>query len=164
MASADFSRFVVTTAPAAHETSRDKSRTFPRLPAQSTHEGYGCLWDFTACSQLIRLIRLLIGFLFVGPRFRYGFFSPTPHDVKLASRYRVRRQLRPLGLPPKLRDMPVILKKRARAVWPALFAFPRSYASAASNTRLTFSLQASYFSPGLASYSFSSPTNIVGTL
>ena len=111
MASADFSRFVVTTAFTVHETSRDKSRTFPRLPAQSTHEGYGCLWDFTAFSQLIRLIRLVIGFLFVGPRFRYGFFSPTPHDVKLASRYRVRRQLRPLGLPPKLRDMPVILQR-----------------------------------------------------
>ena len=112
MASADFSRFVVTTAFTAHETSRDKSRTFPRLPAQSTHEGYGCLWDFTAFGQLIRLIRLLIGFLFVGPRFRYGFFSPTLRSVKLASRYRVRRQLRPLGLPPKLRDMPVIPKMR----------------------------------------------------
>ena len=64
---------------------------------------------FAACSQLIRLLRLDIGFLFVGPRFRYGFFPPVPRGTKLASRYRVRWQLRPLGLPPKLRDMPVIL-------------------------------------------------------
>ncbi len=68
----------------------------------------GCLWDFTAVSQFIRLMRLIIGFLFVGPRFRYCFLSPTPRDVNLASRYRVRRQLRPLGFPPKLRNMPVI--------------------------------------------------------
>ena len=111
MASADFSQFVVTTAnETACETSRDKSRTFPRLPVRSTQQGYGCLWDFAAFGQLIRLLRLVIGFLFVGPRFRYGFFSPPPHGVKLANRYRVRRQLRPLGLPPKLRDMPVIPK------------------------------------------------------
>jgi hypothetical protein len=70
--------------------------------------------DFTAFCQLIRLLRLGIGFLFVGPRFRYGFFSPAPHDAELASHYRVRRQLRPLGLPPKLRDMPVI-QKQSRA-------------------------------------------------
>jgi len=67
--------------------------------------------DFTDFSQLIRLLRLDIDFLFVGPQFRYGFFSPAPHGAKLASRYRVRWQLRPLGLPPKLRDMPVIPKK-----------------------------------------------------
>ena len=73
--------------------------------------GYGCLWDFAVLSQLIRLLRLVIGFLFVGPRFRYGFFSPVPHGTKLASRYRVRWQLRPLGLSPKVRDMPVIHKK-----------------------------------------------------
>ena len=109
MASADFSQFVVTTANgAACETSRDKSRTFPRLPVRFTQQGYGCLWDFAALCRLILLLRLVIGFLFVGPRFRYGFFSPAPHGAKLASRYRVRRQLRPLGLPPKLRDMPVI--------------------------------------------------------
>ena len=112
MASADFSQFVVTTAnETACETSRDKSRTFPRLPIQFTQQGYGCLWDFAALSQLIRLLRLVIGFLFVGPRFRYGFFPPVPRGIKLASRYRVRWQLRPLGLPPKLRDMPVILKR-----------------------------------------------------
>ena len=28
-------------------------------------------------------------------RFRYPFFSPTPHDVNLGSRFGVRRQLRP---------------------------------------------------------------------
>ena len=115
MASADFSQFVVTTAnETACETSRDKSRTFPRLPVRFTQQGYGCLLDFAASCQLIRLLRLGIGFLFVGPRFRYGFFSPTPHGVKLASCYRVRRQLRPLGLPPKPRDMPVIHEKPVR--------------------------------------------------
>lgn len=108
--SADYSQLVVTTANGTScETSRDKSRTFPRLPARFTPLSYVCLWDFTAYSQLIRQCRLIIGFLFVGSRFRYGFFSPVPHDAKLASRYRVRRQLRPLGLSPKLRDMPVIL-------------------------------------------------------
>ena len=123
MASADFSQFVVTTAnETACETSRDKSRTFPRLPVRSTLQGYGCLLDFAACSQLIRLLRLDIGFLFVGPRFRYGFFSPTSRNVKLANRYRVRWQLRPLGLPPKLRDMPVIPQKgRHAAVMCTLF-------------------------------------------
>ena len=114
IASADFSQFVVTTAnETACETSRDKSRTFPRFPVRFTQQGYGCLLDFAVFSQFIRLLRLVIGFLSVGPRFRYGFFSPVPHDTKLASRYRVRRQLRPLGLPPKLRDMPVIQKQTA---------------------------------------------------
>jgi len=89
----------------------DKSRTFPRLPVRFTQQGYGCLLDFTAFCQLIHLLRLAIGFLFVGPRFRYGFFSPALHSAKLASRYWVRWQLRPLGLPPKLRNMPVIQKR-----------------------------------------------------
>ena len=115
MASADFSQFVVTTAnETVCETSRDKSRTFPRLPVRSTQQGYGCLLDFTDFGQLIRLLRLDIDFLFVGPQFRYGFFSPAPHGAKLASRYRVRWQLRPLGLPPKLRDMPVVPKRNGR--------------------------------------------------
>ena len=61
---------------------------------------YGLLWDFTALGQLIRHMSLGIRFLFVRLRFRYCFFSPTPHDVNLASRYRVRRKLRPLGLSP----------------------------------------------------------------
>ena len=65
------------------------------------------LLDFAVFGPLIHQRRLVIGFLFVGPRFRYGFFSPAPLDAKLAIRYRVRWQLRPLGLPPKLRDMPV---------------------------------------------------------
>ena len=126
MASADFSQFVVTTAnETACEISRDKSRTFPRLPVRFTQQGYGCLLDFTAFCQLIRLLRLGIGFLFVGPRFRYGFFSPAPHDAELASHYRVRRQLRPLGLPPKLRDMPVIQRRGIRhsAGCPAAYGF-----------------------------------------
>jgi len=58
--------------------------------------GYDCLLDFTAVCQLIRHVSLGIRFLCIGLRFRYCFLSPTPRDVKLASRYRVRRQLRPL--------------------------------------------------------------------
>ncbi len=64
----------------------------PNLP----NIGYGCLLDFTTFCQLIRYVGLTIRFLFVRLRFRYCFFSPTPHDVKLASRSGVRRQLRPL--------------------------------------------------------------------
>ena len=72
---ADFSQFVVTTAnETACETSRDKSRTFPRSPARFTPPGYGCLLDFAAFCPLIRQCRLVIEFLFVGPQFRYGFF------------------------------------------------------------------------------------------
>lgn len=51
--------------------------------------------NFTVFCQLVRLIRLHIRFLFVRPRVRYCFFSPKRHHLKLASRYRVRRQLRP---------------------------------------------------------------------
>ncbi|MBQ5664165.1 MAG: hypothetical protein IIV19_07050, partial [Bacteroidaceae bacterium] len=51
--------------------------------------------NFTAFGQLVRLIRLSIRFLFVRPRIRYCFFSPKRHRLKLASRYGVRRQLRP---------------------------------------------------------------------
>ena len=58
--------------------------------------GYGCLLDFAVCCQLIRHARLIIRFLFVRLRFCYPFFSPTPHSANLGSRYRVRRQLRPL--------------------------------------------------------------------
>ena len=52
--------------------------------------------NFTAFGQLVRLIRLGIRFLFVRPRFRYCFFSPKGHPLKLASRYGVRWQLRPV--------------------------------------------------------------------
>ena len=52
--------------------------------------------SFAVCSQLVRLICLCIRFLFVRPRVRYCFFSPERHRSKLASRYGVRRQLRPL--------------------------------------------------------------------
>ena len=51
--------------------------------------------NFTVFCQLVRLIRLHLRFLFVRPRVRYCFFSPKRHRLKLASRYRVRRQLRP---------------------------------------------------------------------
>ena len=84
----------------AHETSWDKLHYFPRLPARFTHRGYGHLQDFTAISRLIRPARLVIGFLFVRPRFRYPFLSPERHRSNLGNRYRVRRRLRPLGLSP----------------------------------------------------------------
>ena len=51
--------------------------------------------NFTVFGQLVRLIRLNIRFLFVRPRFHYCFFSPERHHSKLASRFGVRRQLRP---------------------------------------------------------------------
>ncbi|WP_145992917.1 hypothetical protein [Hoylesella timonensis] len=51
--------------------------------------------NVTAFGQLVRLIRLSIRFLFVRPQVRYCFFSPKGCPLKLASRYRVRWQLRP---------------------------------------------------------------------
>ena len=111
MASADFSQFVVTTAnepPARpHGISPEP---FPVYSPDLRIKVTVAFWDFDVFGHLIRLIRLTIRFLSVEPRFRYYFFSPTPHDVNLASRYRVRWQLRPLGLSPKVRDMPVIPK------------------------------------------------------
>jgi hypothetical protein len=98
MASADFSQFVVTTAnETACETSRDKSRTFPRLPARFTPLGYGCLLDFTVSSPLIRQRRLVIGFLFVGPRFRYGFFPPCTSRRKACQSLSGSSATTPLG-------------------------------------------------------------------
>ena len=47
-----------------------------------------------ACCPLIRYTSLIIRFLFVRLRFCYCFFSPTPHDVNLASRFWVRCELR----------------------------------------------------------------------
>ena len=114
MASADFSQFVVTTDRAPPVRPHGISpEPFPVYSPDLRIKVTVAFWDFDASSHLIRLIRLTIRFLSVEPRFRYCFFSPTPHDVNLASRYRVRWQLRPLGLPPKVRDMPVILKKGA---------------------------------------------------
>ena len=107
----------------ACKTSRDKSYVFPRLPARFTHQGYGCLLDFAADSQLVRLMCLGIGFLSVRPRLRYCFFSPAPHDANLANRYRVRRQLRPLGLSPQTYDMPVILIRLGKQCFPNSEAF-----------------------------------------
>ena len=52
--------------------------------------------DFVTFGPLILRMRLGIKFLFVRMRFRYPFFSPTSHNMNLGSRYRVRRQLRPL--------------------------------------------------------------------
>ena len=66
--------------------------------------------NFTAFSQLVRLIHLSIRFLFVRPRFRYCFFSPKGRPLKLVSRYGVRWQLHPGGLSPQMYNMPVILK------------------------------------------------------
>ena len=80
----------------ACETSRDKPASLSsstcliyahglRLPL-----GLRCLRPaYPPCTPYIR-------FLFVRLRFRYPFFSPTPRDVNLGSRYGVRRQLRPL--------------------------------------------------------------------
>ena len=42
---------------------------------------------FDVSCHLARRVRLHIQFLSVGPRFRYCFFSPAPHDANLASRY-----------------------------------------------------------------------------
>ena len=94
---ADFSQFVVTTAnETVCETSRDKPVSLSsstcliyahglRLPL-----GLHCSMPaYPPCTPFIR-------FLFVRLRFRYPFFSPTPHDVNLGSRFGVRRQLRPL--------------------------------------------------------------------
>ena len=96
MASADFSWFVVTTAVPSmrpHGISRHSFLVYlPNLHIRITVT----LLDFVTFGPLIRRMRLGIRFLFVRLRFRYCFFSSTPHDVNLASHYGVRRQLRPL--------------------------------------------------------------------
>ena len=84
--------------------------------------------DFVTLSPLILRIRLGIKFLFVRLRFRYPFFSPTPHDINLGNRFKVRRQLRPGGLSPQTDGMPVIPKKssdtyRVRAYFKGFMAF-----------------------------------------
>ena len=66
--------------------------------------------DFVTFGPLILRMRLGIKFLFVRLRFRYPFFSPTPHDINLGNRFKVRRQLRPGGLSPQTDGMPVIPK------------------------------------------------------
>ena len=75
---------------------------------------YDCLLDFATLGPLIRHTSLGIRFLFVRLRFRYPFFSPTPHDINLGNRFKVRRQLRPGGLSPQTDGMPVILEKVPR--------------------------------------------------
>ena len=57
---------------------------------QNPDMGYGYLLGFAVVCQLTRHIRLSSGFLSVGLRFRYLFFSPAPHDANLESRYKVR--------------------------------------------------------------------------
>ena len=80
--------------------------------------------DFVTFGPLILRMRLGIKFLFVRLRFRYPFFSPTPHDINLGNRFKVRRQLRPGGLSPQTDGMPVILKKqRCTSHAPLLFLF-----------------------------------------
>ena len=46
--------------------------------------------DYAPTTGTIIALTLNIGFLSVGLRFRYLFFSPTPHDTNLESRYKVR--------------------------------------------------------------------------
>ena len=70
--------------------------------------------DFVTFGPLILRMRLGIKFLFVRLRFRYPFFSPTPHDINLGNRFKVRRQLRPGGLSPQTDGMPVIPKTAIR--------------------------------------------------
>lgn len=70
-ASADFSIFVVTILAWAADISQEKPYIFPRLPAWSTPQGYGHLWNYVAFSQLVRLTRLHIGFLSTRIRVRY---------------------------------------------------------------------------------------------
>ena len=121
----DFSQFVVTTeSVTACETSRDKPASLSlstcliyahglRLPL-----GLRCLRSaYPPCTPYIR-------FLFVRLQFRYPFFSPTPHDVNLGSRYGVRRQLRPYGLSPQTDGMPVIPVKSRLIFIRRLFYIP----------------------------------------
>ena len=94
--SADSSTFVVTILnglPRPHGISHTSFIVYlPNLRIKVTV----AFWNFTAFCQLVRLIRLGIRFLFVRPRFRYCFFSPKGRPLKLASRYGVRWQLRPV--------------------------------------------------------------------
>ena len=115
-ASADFSQFVITTAnETVCETSRGKSpnlSSFTRpiyAPWLRLPLGLCCLMPAYphGTPYIGRHGNKYRDFLSVRPRFRYPFFSPVPHGSNLGSRYRVRWQLRPLGLSPKVCDMPV---------------------------------------------------------
>ena len=85
-------------------------------------------WNFTVLCQLVRLIRLSIRFLFVRPRIRYCFFSPKRHRLKLASRYRVRRQLRPEWTFTTdiwhARHTRNRVGRETKVFWPAFVSFP----------------------------------------
>ena len=79
--------------------------------------------DFDAFSHLIRLIRLTIRFLSVEPRFRYCFFSPTPHDVNLGSRYGGSSATTPLvDFHPRFGACPSYRKKSPRIIIQGLFS------------------------------------------
>ena len=124
MASADFSQFVVTTDRAPSVRPHGISpEPFPVYSPDLRIEVTVAFLDFDALCHLIRSIRLNIRFLSVEPRFRYCFFSPASHDTNLASRYRVRRQLRPSGLSPEVRDMPVIQRRKEGRI--AFFCWQR---------------------------------------
>ena len=112
MASADLSWFVVTTAnEAVHEISRGKSSIFPRLPAGSTHAGYGCLLDFMAHGPLILRMRLLScscssGYDFVIPSSRLHLTIQT-----LGVALGFVGNYAPRGLSPQIDGMPVAPRK-----------------------------------------------------
>ena len=71
---------------------RPSCRTLPPFAGSSAHVAY------------------VIGFLSVGLRFRYCFFSRSVTGLRFASRYEVRRQQRLRGLSPQNNYMPNIQK------------------------------------------------------
>ena len=99
--------------------------------------------DFVTFGPLILRMRLGIKFLFVRLRFRYPFFSPTPHDINLGNRFKVRRQLRPGGLSPQTDGMPVIPinKNHAKMTW---FSLRLQACVTSSRLKALLSLRSSY--------------------
>ena len=92
--------------------------------------------DFVTFGPLILRMRLGIKFLFVRLRFRYPFFSPTPHDINLGNRFKVRRQLRPGGLSPQTDGMPVIPKRQSEVHLIAIFVMSDSSLSSVRSDSL----------------------------
>ena len=97
--------------------------------------------DFVTFGPLILRMRLGIKFLFVRLRFRYPFFSPTPHDINLGNRFKVRRQLRPGGLSPQTDGMPVIPKRQSEVHLIAIFVMSDSSLSSVRSDSLRIFLQ-----------------------
>ena len=97
--------------------------------------------DFVTFGPLILRMRLGIKFLFVRLRFRYPFFSPTPHDINLGNRFKVRRQLRPGGLSPQTDGMPVIPKRQSEVHLIAIFVMSESSLSSVRSDSLRIFLQ-----------------------